>query len=580
MIAIAFWFFRSPTVEPIPTPPLAEPARTHTPALQPLSGGELKPGPGSLAIRGLVHGPSGPIAGATLIATRVDAEELESCDGEDCRRPRSSLCDPRARDAQIVEWARARRGEAPPVARAISSTDGRFELAGLETGEHRVWSFAEGVGIQLASSVSAGEQQLQVGYEQMQRITGRVTDARGEAVAGVWVTGFLPRAPRYFDIQTASDGSFELGSFANEIGALSVIAFGPQGVSAHLRQDVLPGTIRYPLVLAALPHAVVRTLEAEADQPIIGAHVTLRTLNLNCKWTTGADGQVEIVLPREPRLELRATSTTAVGKVDLDGTQPIDGPVVIRMREAAFIVGTVRDEAGKPLVARVAALYTPATATSDAQGHFRLGPIEQRTPDETVTAAATGYLNQVLRTSLKPNRPELAFVLSPARKISGHVRTVKGEPIDDAELEVTGPAVPLNSGTSSDSDGAFEIGGLPPGTVTVTVTHPDWADVELEVVAPADAVEIRMKSAAGIDVTVVDEKNRPQSMDVGLASDAPSGPSAHEVMREPRTARTDRQGAECRREASAPSPLPVTQLNGAPFAYPQFRSTLGLEVSF
>jgi hypothetical protein len=177
-----------------------------------------------------------------------------------------------------------------------------------------------------------------------------------------------------------------------------------------------------------------------------------------------------------------------------------------------------------------------------------VGPIrDEKALKVALYAGAEKFAAQQVLVEVKPGAEATAeIVLVAERKISGRVLTADGVPVSEARLEAAaagGSDEPIRSSEVSDDQGAFTIGRLSTVPVRIVATHPTWGRAELEVTPPAEGVTIKMQPGCDVEVTVVDEKDRPQRWAVALLPDQMmAGRQGTNPPDEPREGTTDRDG--------------------------------------
>lgn len=159
----------------------------------------------------------------------------------------------------------------------------------------------------------------------------------------------------------------------------------------------------------------------------------------------------------------------------------------IRLNRGEVIVGIVSDDKGSPIANATIMAISDArlggalglrdapsqSATSDRQGSFRLEGIGPGL--HTIAAVAKGS-GRCARRSVRAGA-SIKLVVTPGTDIRGTVIDVSGRPVKGAvvraELQPRFPEASSTSTVSSQS-GHFELWGIPPGTYTLVVDHPDY----------------------------------------------------------------------------------------------------------
>ncbi|MEQ8763991.1 MAG: carboxypeptidase regulatory-like domain-containing protein [Planctomycetota bacterium] len=115
----------------------------------------------------------------------------------------------------------------------------------------------------------------------------------------------------------------------------------------------------------------------------------------------------------------------------------------------------------------------------------------------------------------------IRVVLQPGSRLAGRVVDPSGEPVSGARLTTkTGmerymSAFDASGNASTDEQGRFEMAGLSPGTITVSVSHPDFAGASrrytLETAQVIDDVEIVLSTGGTIEGRLIDASGKPAS---------------------------------------------------------------------
>ena len=190
--------------------------------------------------------------------------------------------------------------------------------------------------------------------------------------------------------------------------------------------------------------------------------------------------QAKVERSRKDRVERKLSM-----RADADPVEPVQ------------IVGSVRDEAGKPIAGAIVLLTPKSFEASMGRTGERPQPVHVRSdvgggfsiPDVpvgryTVSASAAGYLTAshlTLRVMAGRTPPPVALVLQAGgHRVHGRVEDVSGGPVEGALVSVVrmDAQSPLRqtyapSATLSNDDGAFAV-TLPSGSYAASVTHPDY----------------------------------------------------------------------------------------------------------
>ncbi|MFE8595523.1 carboxypeptidase-like regulatory domain-containing protein [Archangium violaceum] len=133
---------------------------------------------------------------------------------------------------------------------------------------------------------------------------------------------------------------------------------------------------------------------------------------------------------------LTATSGKRYASADVDLRGFLSPPeVVLELGDMLHVEGVVRDEAGSPIAAARVSLGW-AEASTDASGHYRLGPLV-RGRDHRFDVSALHYIdikNQGLDQELAPDMNPVDFTLKRAASIEGTVVDEDGRPVPNVDF--------------------------------------------------------------------------------------------------------------------------------------------------
>lgn len=537
--ALAWWLTADPTPDAGASAggDAGLPSRPRSPMGSALTAAPLREGTGAQVIRGSVVDDRVPVAGATVVAVRADSEEKLgdlTCGGA-CDQ-QVVHCGTGEADAKIADWATQRRGEGPPVARAVTAADGTFTLTGLEAGGHRVWASAPGHGVALVEQAEAGAVDVEVSFDDSVGVFGKLLTPNGDPVPGAWLTGFHPDFPRYFDVQSQADGTFDFGKVP--MAHFSIVAtLGAATVHEHVR---ISGRTR-ALELTLGPPAQLRVLVTEGGRPAPGAQVEVRDNEHVRATVTPASGEVTVTVPPLRPVLLTAARGQA-GAEKRFGPLGIPPSVTLELAASRWVEGTVRDEGEVPLAgARISSVGAVSTTAGD--GTYRLGPLalRYRPGIDEVRATAKDFVDEAKDLACPDaGACRIDFVLKRGVTVSGRVLSAAGAPLEGAEVRADGArsAMPVTTGP----DGTFVVTGISPGPIEVSARHPTRGLATRDVAAPAAAVELQMPAGATLDVQVVDPRDRPLRLQVGVITDASLLARGRDGPDESREGRTDREG--------------------------------------
>lgn len=539
LLAGAWFLLFSALSEPAAPGPGAsrdEASLRERPPLNALLTAPVAPARGSLFIRGTVVGPSGPVAGAVVVATAPVPEALLSevpCDcGPGCERKLLDIaCG--ARTSQLVELASQRYGEAPPQARTTTDVEGRFSLEGLEAGAYAVW--AEGpLGTGLVEDVAAGHEGVWVRLGGGLTLTGMVRNEEGAPLAGTRVTSLYLSHSRSFEVLTGEDGRFRVGPLPP--GSHLLVFSRPDLLpdSQYAGEDVereLEVTLYRPRRLGG---RVVRGAE-----PVPGAKVRAEGERRELDTVTDAEGHFAFDALSPGRYSLTASheGQDAVAQARLEPR--MEPPVLeLSLGSGVRVRGTVRDERGRPIAgAEVVVQLGSSPYTADwkrvktgADGAYMLGPLASGRHRLHVYAerfVATGPQERDV-----DGATPVDFVLKDAAVVEGRVVDAEGRPVGKARLllkqqddgedfpndyEPEDEYSPRMLGSSKE-DGTFVLNAPSAGSWFLRGFHDDLVTVGLRVSAPQTGVVLVLGVGTEVAGEVVDEQGAPvRDAEVSLA---------------------------------------------------------------
>jgi len=504
---------------------------------------------GSRAIRGTVRSARGSVSGAVVLASQVVTGESLSdrvC-ADDSNRIRDGSFIECSRSEQMLELVTQREGEVPVLARASSSADGSFSLEGLEEGSYMLWvESSEGVG--LRHDVAAGQDGVDLMLGGGSRLSGRVTDARQEPLAGVLVTAVFTEHSRFFEAVTDAQGRYHLGPLPR--GEYFVVA-SHQGVMPesttlrlHLSDKEQAFTLYAPMRLSG------RTVVTRTGEPIAGVEVWLdkpeRMVRTDEQGGFSFEGlsvhQTYVLTAIQGGLMAREEVSFSMSGQDL-ATVPLALTEIELMfwKPFAEVEGVVRDELGQPVADAVVALRSGRRCDSkhfqvktDARGQYHLGLLPPLKFSFHVTSP-DGRLTRWSSEELSEGRNTVDFTL-------GRRLLVEGILVDDQGLPVVGESVSLFETPSeqwivtdaSGPDGRFSLEASrrlgpclnlngcdsevdhQPGPYLLVVGS-GWREGHVErdhseqVMAPSSDLRLRVVRPPTVEGEVVDETGQPVS---------------------------------------------------------------------
>lgn len=229
-----------------------------------------------------------------------------------------------------------------------------------------------------------------------------------------------------------------------------------------------------------VPVAVGGTVRDTGGNPVPGATVELAP---GVTTVTGPDGTYLFDHADVGSYTVQVTGVPA-GYTVVTPAQPVTVPsgsetpilgVDFQVRENPSLGGTVTDAAG-PVAGVVITATGPSgtvSAVTGADGTYTLPRLDAGSYSVTVTAP-DGYVisgpAERDATVAADDVTGVDFALAKTGSIAGVVTADNG-PVAGATVVISGPDAPTT--LTTDEDGAYDLGGLPPGDYTITLTVPD-----------------------------------------------------------------------------------------------------------
>jgi protocatechuate 3,4-dioxygenase beta subunit len=318
-----------------------------------------------------------------------------------------------------------------------------------------------------------------------EKISGRVTDEAGKAVAGAKVRvasgSFFEEetVSRYAEATTGADGSFTIANAPGKSGSLIVRAPGYAPFSRFSIQRA--GVERIVLRTGG---AVTGTVLDPAGKPAEGAVVFSGMLAVK----TDASGLYRLggVEPGTRTVEAQGRDDLAARNDAVRVTAGVTAEVPLRLARSASVTGSVVDEkTRKPLAGvRVSAAaggggfslrrVEPVSrkTRTDAKGKFRIAGLAARR--YSIVASKPDYLTATMPgiVAAVSTPGTVAIALQKAAAVSGRVTDEKGGPVAGARVGFArdsnlramvrgGPAAFLGGpGVTTGPDGGFRLRGL------------------------------------------------------------------------------------------------------------------------
>ncbi|HET6202895.1 MAG TPA: carboxypeptidase regulatory-like domain-containing protein [Planctomycetota bacterium] len=406
----------------------------------------------------------------------------------------------------------------------VADADGRFAFRAIPPGRFAAGALAEGTGPQVRPGVDVrpGETtRLDFSLPTECFLAGRVVDETGAGVAGARLNAFSEenRAPNalafvgYGNARSAADGSFRMGSLRAGPHRLAVRREGmlaPEPTTVDVPETGEVADLR--LVLSK-GHAVAGRILDAGRHPIAGASVRASPDFSSSKAKTRAgsfghqsartaeDGSFRLAGLSEGPLVLEAQAEGR-GSAELREVEADSEGVEIVLLGPTGVAGVVLEaDTGKPVpkftvggqrVTRRMGEFAmsseglPEKAFQSVDGSFEHLDLKPGSLD--LTFDAEGFVPEVVqKVEVKSGevRRDLDVRLRRGAAIRGRVvARDTGEPVAEATVdrveEGKRPFGPIlhrlrRGDAKSDSDGAFEIRSLEPGSVQLRVSHEAFA---------------------------------------------------------------------------------------------------------
>ncbi|NTX10377.1 carboxypeptidase regulatory-like domain-containing protein [Myxococcus sp. CA056] len=544
--------------EDVPAPRRAPAPRKSTGLVLPAPAPRAE---GSLRIQGVVHGDQGPLAGVRITATRSEAHQTLSeltCEevlphrrGDRRDFTQCFYTEP----ATTLELLLSRQGEAPLYAETVTDEDGRFTLEQLPEGAFTLWAI-DPRGARLQPGVLAGTEGLQLRLEGGVFLEGTVIDEALAALPQVQVMAVHQGFTRFFDVETDADGRFRIGPLPAGDYAL---AFTRDGWIPDLKGSWFAESVKL-----LRPRRLVGRVTKQGA-PVPQATVQLRDITLNERGimppgsakqqTTDAQGRFTFEPLASHHIQLDATQGEHHGRALVDmKTHDTQKEVVVELGPGAMLEGTVTDEAGaaiegaRLLIQERRAQRQSVETTTDAMGHYRLGPLSLA-PHELELTSPRHFPTGESFAELSPGTKRLDFTLRTPLWVDGVLVDEAGSPVPDVYVTVDNPPSEDTDDTlllapyeaRSDEQGRFHLNFPAPGSFLLKLLdEPRFRMEELQVQAPDTKVRWVLKRGATVSGTVFDELETPMpGLLVRLSTEPPEEGTTSspwpEVLSETRT---------------------------------------------
>ncbi|HYV46081.1 MAG TPA: carboxypeptidase-like regulatory domain-containing protein [Myxococcaceae bacterium] len=471
----------------------------------------LRESTGALEIHGRVVGPDGPIASATVTATRAERGDVMSdlpCPCSDgCGRSLLELdCEEASR--QMMEMVVERRGEAQPLTRATSDAEGRFALDRLAGGLYGLWADAA-AGIGVADGVAAGSIDVEIHISRPQTLRGVVVDAGGRPLHGAVITAVPAGHPRFFDTLSAEDGTFAFDPLPS--GRYSVVAV----MGALLPDHALVQQGDRSLVKLTL-HAPkrLRGRVMAGDAPAAGVQVSLEGAYQKEKVVTGENGCFELGRLQPGLYKVSARQGTLQAERQVTVPKLADPPeLMLNFERGGTLTGSLRSEAGTPIADGAVHIgswdgWGETKVAVAADGTFRaeaLAPGRFR-----VRASAKGFQTTGQQPAIvyPGGVTQMQLVMEPAARVEGMVLGPDGAPLVGARVATQGGREQPAAATT-DELGRFVLDGLAPGPVVLVATQEAQAAAVEKATAPASGLVLQLGTGMTVEGRVATSSGAP-----------------------------------------------------------------------
>jgi protocatechuate 3,4-dioxygenase beta subunit len=396
---------------------------------------------------------------------------------------------------------------APPP--AVSDDQGRYEMVGVEAGSYRLVARHKDFAPELVAGVTVergGDAHADINLDKgtsvigrlvagpEQTVPGRVTIQEIDGQAVPWTLGEILRA------EAAADGRFRLEMLPSGAHVLGVKAPGYSSKRVDVNvpsggRDVDVGDVELETGLA-----IRGRVRDASGRPISGANIIgQQARSMPAPYPTPAlsetDGSFVLagLQPGSYRVSVTAQGYAGADRPIEAGAEKVD----LVLSPAGSISGAVVDDTGRPVESfRVNA--SPARREADAPGTMIMGPrnkigngtdgrflIEDLAEGTYVVAASAPGQSSANVSGVKVSAGSTTDAgtirLSAGGTVRGMVADAAGTPVAGAVITVRGPGRDYGSiGASpqgvSDPAGAFEVTGVPPATVEVSASHPNYAE--------------------------------------------------------------------------------------------------------
>lgn len=371
------------------------------------------------------------------------------------------------RGAQVAITGR----DATPVA---TDEEGRFQLTGIMPGETALTIKATGFRDQEArgeATADAGEP-LELVMTGARSVNGQVVYAADSktpiAQAAISPIGFDGKP-----VRTAADGKFQLDGLPPGEVKLKVTAAGFTDQSVPVK----PTAAAVVALLAGDATLTGEVRRFDTQAPVANAEVQLPGTPYAAR--TDEQGTFRLEGVRSGPARVSAQTPGLAGLVTQDLAPRQTTAVKIVLAGSLTATGRVIDEKAKaPVVgATVAVADTNISTRTDSAGRYSLPGLAEGAIQLSV--ATKGFLTERREIEPTPEKAELEdIVLRPGASVAARVLSAKdGRPLAKAEVAYGGEE---GLKSTTDEQGRFTLGPVPPGTGKLLVSAPDHFPLRLE----------------------------------------------------------------------------------------------------
>ncbi|WP_129729008.1 carboxypeptidase regulatory-like domain-containing protein, partial [Ectobacillus funiculus] len=267
-------------------------------------------------------------------------------------------------------------------------------------------------------------------------------------------------------------------------GTYGIIVNAPNFQTNSATVTLSPGeTKNVSVSLNPSPGGITGTItDAQAGTPIAGAVIKITDANnvLIQSVLTGSQGNYSVtgLAPGSYNIIVSANGfqTGLTGAVVQAGT--ITSRDVALEENPGSIIGTVTPAIAGAIIQLFSAdnIFIASTSATP-EGLFQFNNI---TPSQyIITASAPNFATAIVGATVLPNQTtSVSITLQPnPATISGQITSSTGQPVKDAIIKILDANETVIGIGSTDINGNYSIGNIPPGTFSVVVTAPNFATV-------------------------------------------------------------------------------------------------------